>query len=711
MLGCRGSVDTSKLGTQTSKHSRRSGDHSRSQKKEGIAKETEKDPDSSNTATSSRAPDDSTRSPPKRSNSIPRLLFGGTRHPLDPQEYQHAKRRLRKAVIEHYRCVEMSFLWKLAVAKAGLARNAGVLSSVECLGWEHDANMRHILNLTGFRKALKKYEKITNNSVLDAYMKEKVEPSAFASGAMVSTMLKEMEDLFTMRFERGDRKKAMDRLRVGPSSKTHHFSTFRSGLWLGLALPAVAGGSYLSFQEHTRNSLASWNILLYIYSIFLVPALLALLIGINIAVWARERINYVFIFELNPRSRIDHHEYFELPSFLLCTLAHAFWFSLAQIGPPMLWPVIWLAVVLVVMFNPIRSFMWGRARWWTIKNIAKLGASGVWRVEFTDFWLGDQFCSLIYSLSHLYFVGCFYTHFVVKSPTSSVLASAYTESPLYASFTANVTSPHRTESSVVKRAFKNLLSSAYDPRTQDAWSTCGAARNWGWYYFFGVLPFAVRFVQSLRRYRDSTLPTHLINAGKYGMGMIYYFFYYYWRHQEGPHIGASYTIWCFTAIAYAIYGCTWVCSCTFVCFDDHNIFVSKDSLMDWSMCKPHARYPLLRTELVYKSQIPVRFLVSNICIRFIWLTYIPLDGPNYTLRTFIAAMLEMLRRVQWNFYRLENEHLGNMDQYRVTREVPLPYTFDVQSNEEEDENEEEAREAPSWLKKRTAHLKRNGGHG
>lgn len=29
-----------------------------------------------------------------------------------------------------------------------------------------------------------------------------------------------------------------------------------------------------------------------------------------------------------------------------------------------------------------------------------------------------------------------------------------------------------------------------------------------------------------------------------------------------------------------------------------------------------------------------------------------------------------------NTDRLENEHLGNTDQYRVTREVPLPYSFD-----------------------------------
>lgn len=41
--------------------------------------------------------------------------------------------------------------------------------------------------------------------------------------------------------------------------------------------------------------------------------------------------------------------------------------------------------------------------------------------------------------------------------------------------------------------------------------------------------------------------------------------------------------------------------------------------------------------------------------------------------------------------RLENEHLGNMDQYRVTREVPLPYSFDdsyiKDDSEDEDDND------------------------
>ena len=51
--------------------------------------------------------------------------------------------------------------------------------------------------------------------------------------------------------------------------------------------------------------------------------------------------------------------------------------------------------------------------------------------------------------------------------------------------------------------------------------------------------------------------------------------------------------------------------------------------------------------------------------------------------------------------RLENEHLGNMDQYRVTREVPLPYTFDEQVHED-DEDEEDRKSISSWRSKRKA---------
>jgi hypothetical protein len=75
----------------------------------------------------------------------------------------------------------------------------------------------------------------------------------------VQELLKEMEDLFTTRFgetifeddvcllimshtAKGDRKNALVYLRAVSSHKTHHSSTFRAGLALGLAFPALIDG-------------------------------------------------------------------------------------------------------------------------------------------------------------------------------------------------------------------------------------------------------------------------------------------------------------------------------------------------------------------------------------------------------------------------------------------------------------------------------------
>jgi len=103
-----------------------------------------------------------------------------------------------------------------------------------------------------------------------------------------------------------------------------------------------------------------------------------------------------------------------------------------------------------------------------------------------------------------------------------------------------------------------------------------------------------------------------------------------------------------------------------------------DLLVDWSLLDPTAEHKFLRPELLYRADIPGYYfaIVSNMLLRCTWVAYFPVpSGLNITPRTFIVACLEILRRANWNTYRLENEHIGNMDQYRVTREVPLPYTF------------------------------------
>lgn len=182
------------------------------------------------------------------------------------------------------------------------------MTSLRCLFSEADKK-RQILNITGFRKALKKFDKITgvryNHPVrpsislnpwgLDSvarcvhegkgqsfltvrrvidWLPSQVDPCVFASDQVVQRLLREMEDQFTARFggaflktalagllmmlhtAKGDRKRALDHLRAGSSSKTHHFSTFRTGLALGLALPALVDGIVRSkFSNIPRCSL------------------------------------------------------------------------------------------------------------------------------------------------------------------------------------------------------------------------------------------------------------------------------------------------------------------------------------------------------------------------------------------------------------------------------------------------------------------------
>ena len=143
-----------------------------------------------------------------------------------------------------------------------------------------------------------------------------------------------------------------------------------------------------------------------------------------------------------------------------------------------------------------------------------ISGSGMTPDDFLSFKLShpvaasDQFCSLVYSLSGMYFVGCFYTRFVANFPSSTEPTGV--SEPL--TFPIDVITPYQPGTSAAKSTFESLLPLAYDPGVQAAWSTCGATQNWGWYFLLAVLPFMVRFVQSLRRYWDSKLPTHLINV-------------------------------------------------------------------------------------------------------------------------------------------------------------------------------------------------------
>ncbi|KAG8807092.1 hypothetical protein FRC17_004660, partial [Serendipita sp. 399] len=69
---------------------------------------------------------------------------------------------------------------------------------------------------------------------------------------------------------------------------------------------------------------------------------------------------------------------------------------------------------------------------------------------------------------------------------------------------------------------------------------------------------------------------------------------------------------------------------------------SWDLLMDWSLLKPGARYPLLRKELMYSNQIWFYYfaIITNTIIRFGWIVYLPKAGPSPNVRGGIYGIVE-----------------------------------------------------------------------
>ncbi|KAI8373198.1 EXS family-domain-containing protein, partial [Radiomyces spectabilis] len=167
------------------------------------------------------------------------------------------------------------------------------------------------------------------------------------------------------------------------------------------------------------------------------------------------------------------------------------------------------------------------------------------------------------------------------------------------------------------------------------------------------LPAWWRFLQCLRRFRDSDEKIHLANAAKYTSSIV--------------------SIW--MATLQRIYrNVATLCLCTSLL---NSTYTSAwDLKMDWGLLQPHAASFLLRDELVFHRWVYYVAIPINVFLRFSWMwsLFLPKWIPSQCLG-FAIALLEVLRRLQWNIFRLENEHLNNCGQYRAIKEIPLPFAL------------------------------------
>ncbi|KAF9576416.1 hypothetical protein EC968_008711 [Mortierella alpina] len=482
-----------------------------------------------------------------------------------------------------------------------------------------------VLNHTGFAKILKKFDKTAGWKASKPYLNQRLKPAYFMNSTVVQDLIKETEDVFIDAFEKGHRRRGMAKLRI-PDSKnhTHHLTSTRIGLYMGLAAPLLVQALQAAFSDETPTEIPYWDGLLLVYGGLFLTILFACLFGINMYVWAKSRINYKFIFEFDPRDNLDFHEYFELPIFLMLLLALAvyldFGSKLTAHVATAYWPLILMALSALILFCPLPIAHF-TARRWFLSSIGRIIASGYYRVEFRDFFLADEMNSLSYSIEQFEFAMC-----------------------------------------------------AYSQQWSDPLNACPTSHMWITPFITG-LPAWFRFLQCLRRYRDTLewFP-HLLNAGKYSASLLNLFVYFSFRHYGGPQLKAA---WIAVSLFTSVYTFAW------------------DIYMDWGLFRFGSLkgggkgHPFLRQELVYsRTWVYYMAIILDFVGRFSWLARLIPMNVNVYLLSFSLAFIEVLRRWQWNFFRLENEHLNNCGQFRAIKDIPLPFHIRVEGESDEDEEED-----------------------
>nr|XP_061794884.1 xenotropic and polytropic retrovirus receptor 1 homolog isoform X1 [Nerophis lumbriciformis] len=486
------------------------------------------------------------------------------------------------------------------------------------------------LNFTGFRKILKKHDKILDTSRGAYWRVAHVEVAPFYTCKKITQLISETEALVTTELEGGDRQKAMKRLRVPPlgaAQPAPAWTTFRVGLYCGVFLVLMVTVIITAVMFPIADV---WPMIRIYRGGFLLIEFLFLL-GINTYGWRQAGVNHVLIFELNPRNNLSHQHLFEIAGLLgvlWCVSLLSCLFSDSIPVPMQANPLALYGFFIVFLINPFKTCYY-KSRFWLLKLLFRVMTAPFHRVGFADFWLADQLNSLGIVLLDVEYMICFYSFELDWKKHDGLISSE-----------------------------GNDVCNTY---------------SYGVRAVIHCLPAWFRFIQCLRRYRDTKRAfPHLANAGKYSTTFfVVTFAALYSTHKAQSYEDAK-------IFLYLHVTCLVVSSCYTLVWD---------LKMDWGLFDRNAgENTFLREEIVYPHKAYYySAIVEDVLLRFSWIltvtlsTFTVVPGISDILATALAPM-EVFRRFVWNFFRLENEHLNNCGEFRAVRDISVaPLNADDQT--------------------------------